>query len=91
MAPIAAPKQSWRCAFAVLVPLAVAMLTVMSSSMMAGVSQDEALESHRLEREVIWDIPVLDTLAMWKRSMGKVGSGKLRYEIAYTNGDVQVQ
>jgi 6-phosphogluconolactonase (cycloisomerase 2 family) len=61
----------------------------MSSSMMAGVSQDEALESHRLEREVIWDIPVLDTLAMWKRSMGKVGSGKLRYEIAYTNNDVQ--
>ena len=80
-----------KCIFAVLVPLAIAMATILSSTIMAGVSEDVASESHRLEREAIWDIPVMDTLRMWKRSMGTVGSGKLRLEDSYENGEIQVQ
>lgn len=84
-------KHGWRWALAVLVPLAVAVVTIMGSSKMAGLSQDEAVESHRQEREVVWDIPVLDTLAVWKRSMGTVGSGKLRFVDSFVQDQEQVQ
>jgi hypothetical protein len=79
-----------RGVFAIIVPLTIAIATILSSTIMTGVSEDAASESHRLEREAIWDIPVMDTLRMWKRSMGTVGSGKLRLENSYENGEIQV-
>jgi len=82
---------SAKCVFAVVVPLAIAMATILSSTVMTGVSEDAASDAHRLEREAIWDIPVMDTLRMWKRSMGTVGSGKLRLEDSYENGETQVR
>jgi hypothetical protein len=33
---------------------------------------------------------VMDNLRKWKRSMGTVGSGKLKLEAVYENGDIQV-
>jgi hypothetical protein len=57
---------------------------------MMGLSADEANESHRLERDAVWDIPVMDTLRLWKRSMGSVGSGKIKLEVAYENLEIQV-
>jgi hypothetical protein len=79
-----------RCVFAILVPFAIAMATILSSTIMTSVSEDQATESHRLEREAIWDVPVMDNLRKWKRSMGTVGSGKLKLEAVYENGDIQV-
>lgn len=80
-----------RCVFAVLVPLAIAMVTILSSTIMTGVSEDAHADAHRLEREDIWDIPVMDTLRLWKRSMGSVGSGKLKLDHSYEDGEEQVQ
>lgn len=85
-----ATMRGGRCAFAILVPFAIAMATILSSTVMTRVSEDQATESHRLEREAIFDIPMMDTLRLWKRSMGTVGSGKLKLEEVYENGDVQV-
>jgi len=94
MSPASAPQRSvggsGKCVFAVVVPLAIALATILSSTVMTGVSEDAASEAHRLDREAIWDIPVMDTLRMWKRSMGTVGSGKLRLEDSYENGEIQV-
>ena len=91
MAPTLGSSQNWRCVFAVLVPLAIATVTLLSSTVMVGLSHDEAVESHRLQRETIWDIPVMDTLRLWKRSMGTVGSGKVKLSHYYLDGDVQVK
>jgi Tfp pilus assembly protein FimT len=79
------------CVFAIVVPFAIAMAIILSS-IMTSVSEKQATESHRLvEREAIWGVPVMmDNLRQWKRSMGTVGSGKLKLEAVYENGDVQV-
>ena len=90
MAPQTPALRGGRCVFAVLVPLAIAMVTILSSTVMTGVSEDAHSESHRLEREAIWDIPVMDTLRLWKRSMGTIGSARLKLEVSYENGEVQV-
>jgi hypothetical protein len=74
----------------VLIPLAIATATILVSTIMMGLSADEANESHRLERDAVWDIPVMDTLRLWKRSMGSVGSGKIKLEVAYENLEIQV-
>eukprot|EP00615_Pteridomonas_danica_P017362 CAMPEP_0114389040 /NCGR_PEP_ID=MMETSP0102-20121206/8389_1 /TAXON_ID=38822 ORGANISM="Pteridomonas danica, Strain PT" /NCGR_SAMPLE_ID=MMETSP0102 /ASSEMBLY_ACC=CAM_ASM_000212 /LENGTH=66 /DNA_ID=CAMNT_0001546799 /DNA_START=15 /DNA_END=212 /DNA_ORIENTATION=+ len=66
MAPSEAASLRGRCAFAILVPFAIAMVTILSSTIMTSLSEDQAVESHRLEREAIWDIPVMDTLRLWK-------------------------
>jgi hypothetical protein len=66
------------------------MITLLSSTVMMGLSHDEAVESHRLQRETIWDIPVMDTLRLWKRSMGSIGSGKVKLQVYYTDGEKQV-
>ena len=79
-----------RC-ISVLIPLAIAMVTILVSTIMMGLSAEEADKFHRLERESVWDIPVMDTLRLLKRSMGTVGSGKIRYEFAYENGEKQVR
>jgi hypothetical protein len=79
-----------RCVFSVLIPLAIATATILVSTIMMGLSADEANESHRLERDAVWDIPVMDTLRLWKRSMGSVGSGKIKLEVAYENLEIQV-
>ena len=79
-----------RCVFSVLIPLAIATATILVSTVMMGLSAEEADESHRLERDAVWDIPVMDTLRLWKRSMGTVGSGKVRFEFAYENEEIQV-
>ena len=79
-----------RCA-SVLIPLAIALATILVSTTLIGLSAKEAKESRRFERESVWDIPVMDTLRMWGRSMGTVGSGKLRFEEAYINLEEQVK
>jgi hypothetical protein len=95
MSPAPSPKGvggsgNSKYAYAIFVPVTIAMATILTSTIMTGVSEDAASEYHRLEREAIWDIPVMDTLRMWKRSMGTVGSGKLRLEDSYENGEIQV-
>ena len=90
MAPLLGLSQNWRCAISILVPLLVATITLLASTVMVGVSHDESMEAHRLQRETVWDIPVMDTLRLWKRSMGTVGSGKVKLSHHYTDGEIQV-
>jgi hypothetical protein len=80
-----------RLVFSVLIPLTLALVTIVISISMIGLSAEEASESRRFERENIWDIPVMDSLRLWKRSMGSIGSGKLRFEEAFINGEEQVR
>lgn len=78
-----------RCVFTVIVPLTIVTVTLLSSAVMLGLSHDKAVESHRLQRETTWDIPVMDTLRLWKRNMGTVGSGKVKLIHHYTDGEIQ--
>ena len=74
----------------VLVPLAVALGTILVSTVMIGMSAESADESRRFEREPVWEIPIMDTLRLWKRSMGTVGSGKVKFGHVYENHEIQV-